>query len=101
MSRYCKLALCWLYARLSPRCWSPTWHLFALVFMLSAAGQSGIGIAAWNLLYAVSPEDERPLYVGAANSLLSLPSFAPILARAGLWTLSGTSLPLLSRWQLR
>ena len=58
----------------------PTWQLFAAVFMLSAAGQAGMGIAAWNLLYAVSPEGERPLYVGTANSLLSLPSFAPILA---------------------
>ena len=58
----------------------PTWQLFAVVFMLSAAGNAGMGIAAWNLLYAVSPKDERPLYVGTANSLLSLPSFAPILA---------------------
>ena len=49
----------------------PTWQLFAAVFMLSAAGQAGMGIAAWNLLYAVSPEGERPLYVGTANSLLS------------------------------
>ena len=59
---------------------APTWHLFALVFMLSAAGTTGVGTAAWNLLYAVSPERERLLYVGTANSLLSLPSFAPILA---------------------
>ncbi len=65
-----------------------SWHLFALVFMLSAAGQAGIGIAAWNLLYAVSKEEERPLYVGTANSLLSLPSFAPIFA-GGLVDLVG------------
>ena len=58
----------------------PSWQLFGVVFMLSAAGQAGMGIAAWNLLYAVSPEAERPLYVGAANSLLSLPSLAPIFA---------------------
>ena len=58
----------------------PVWQFFAIVFMLSAAGQAGIGIAAWNLLYAVSKEEERPLYVGTANSLLSLPSFAPIFA---------------------
>lgn len=67
---------------------APRWELFGLVFMLSAAGQSGIGIAAWNLLYAVSPESERPLYIGAANSLLSLPSFAPIFA-GGLVDLLG------------
>lgn len=58
----------------------PNWQVFSVVFMLSAAGQAGMGIAAWNLLYAVSPEDRRPLYVGTANSLLSLPSFAPIVA---------------------
>lgn len=58
----------------------PSWQLFSAVFMLSAAGQAGMGIAAWNLLYAVAPEDRRPLYVGTANSLLSLPSLAPIAA---------------------
>ncbi|MDF1522536.1 MAG: hypothetical protein P1P87_06925 [Trueperaceae bacterium] len=54
------------------------WRVFALVFACSAAGNSGMGIAAWNLLYAVSPEGERPLYVGVANSVLALPSLAPI-----------------------
>lgn len=66
----------------------PSWQLFGGVFMLSAAGQAGMGIAAWNLLYAVSPEERRPLYVGTANSLLSLPSLAPILA-GGLIDLLG------------
>ena len=64
------------------------WQLFGVVFMLSAAGQAGMGIAAWNLLYAVAPEAERPLYVGAANSILSLPSLAPIFA-GGLVDLLG------------
>jgi hypothetical protein len=54
------------------------WRVFALVFACSAAGNSGMGIAAWNLLYAVSPEAQRPLYVGVANSVLALPSLAPI-----------------------
>ncbi len=58
------------------------WRFFALVFVFSAAGQAGVGVAAWNLLYAVSKAEDRPLYVGAANSLLSLPSFAPIFAGA-------------------
>jgi len=58
----------------------PQWQGFVLVFVCSAAGQAGINIAAWNLLYAVSPEAERPLYVGTANSILSLPSLAPIAA---------------------
>ncbi len=65
-----------------------SWQLFGVVFMLSAAGQAGMGIAAWNLLYAVSPEADRPLYVGTANSLLSLPSLAPIFA-GGLVDLIG------------
>ncbi|MEM7734773.1 MAG: MFS transporter [Deinococcota bacterium] len=56
------------------------WQGLVVVFVFSAAGQAGINIAAWNLLYAVSPEAQRPLYVGTANSLLSLPSLAPILA---------------------
>jgi hypothetical protein len=56
------------------------WQGFVLVFVCSAAGQAGINIAAWNLLYAVSPEAERSLYVGTANSILSLPSLAPIAA---------------------
>lgn len=60
------------------------WRLFALVFACSAAGNSGMGIAAWNLLYAVSPEAERPLYVGVANSVLALPSLAPIVAGLAL-----------------
>ncbi|MBA2667035.1 MAG: hypothetical protein H0U69_08370 [Trueperaceae bacterium] len=57
---------------------APSWEWFGLVFALSAAGNSGMGIAAWNLLYAVSPAAERPLYVGVANSVLALPSLAPV-----------------------
>ncbi len=53
---------------------------FGVVFALSAAGTSAMGIAAWNLLYAVSPAPERPLYVGVANSVLALPSLAPVVA---------------------
>jgi hypothetical protein len=53
-------------------------RVFGLVFALSAAGTSAMGVAAWNLLYAVSPADARPLYVGVANSVLALPSLAPI-----------------------
>ncbi len=60
------------------------WRVFALVFACSAAGNSGMGIAAWNLLYAVSPEADRPLYVGVANSVLSLPSLAPVAAGVAL-----------------
>lgn len=61
---------------------APSWQLFSLVMMLSAAGQAGMGIAVWNLLYAVAPVEDRPLYVGTANTMLTLPSAAPILAGA-------------------
>ncbi len=59
---------------------APGGQLFALVFACSAAGNAGLGIAAWNLLYAIAPESERPLYVGAANSILAMPSLAPVVA---------------------
>ena len=58
----------------------PDWRVFAIVFAFSAAGNSSVGIAAWNLLYALAPEEERPLYVGLSNTYLSLPSLAPVLA---------------------
>jgi len=61
---------------------APGWHPFALVFVFSAAGNSSVGIAAWNLLYALAPEDERTMYVGLSNTFLSLPSLAPVLAGA-------------------
>lgn len=60
----------------------PGWRAFALVFAFSAAGSSSVGIAAWNLLYALAPEEERLLYVGLSNTVLSLPSLAPVLAGA-------------------
>jgi hypothetical protein len=58
----------------------PSWQAFLLVFLCSAVGQAGLNIASWNLLYVVSPAEERSLYVGTANSLLSLPALAPIAA---------------------
>ena len=63
---------------------APSWPWFAIVFALSAAGNSGMGIAAWNLLYAVSPAPSRPLYVGVANSVLAIPSLAPVAVGAAL-----------------
>jgi len=55
---------------------------FALVFLFSAVGNAGIGTAAWNLLYAVAPANERALYIGLVNSVLALPSLAPVAAGA-------------------
>ena len=60
----------------------PGWRSFTVVFALSAAGNSSVGIASWNLLYALAPEQERPLYVGLSNTFLSVPSLAPVLAGA-------------------
>lgn len=57
---------------------APSWELFAVVLALSAVAASGMGIAVWNLLYAIAPTHERPLYVGVANSILTLPSLAPV-----------------------
>jgi len=66
---------------------APSWQLFSVAMMLSAAGQAGMLIAAWNLLYAVAPEEDRPLYVGATNTMLTLPTAGPILAGAMItWT---------------
>jgi len=56
------------------------WRAYTLVFVLSGVGNAGVGIAAWNLLYAIAPAGERPLYIGLANSVLALPSLAPVLA---------------------
>jgi hypothetical protein len=56
------------------------WQWYLLTFVFSTAGQAALGIAAWNLLHALAPEEDRALYIGASNSLLALPSFAPILA---------------------
>jgi len=65
----------------------PDPRAYVVVFALSAAGVSAMEIAAWNLLYAVSPAAERPLYVGVANSVLALPSLAPVVAGAvSVWT---------------
>jgi MFS family permease len=59
---------------------APSWHWINAVLVASATGQAAINIAVWNLLYTVSPEAERPLYIGVTNTLMALPSLAPILA---------------------
>lgn len=61
---------------------APSWQVYGLVFAFSAAGTSGMGIAAWNLLYALAPASQRPIYVGVANSVLAVPSLAPVAVGA-------------------
>lgn len=59
-----------------------SWQLFAVVFALSTMGNHAVGIAAFNLLYAIAPAGDRPLYIGLSNTVLALPSLAPVLAGA-------------------
>ena len=59
-----------------------SWQLFSLVFVLSSVGNAAVGIAAWNLLYAIAPPGDRPLYIGLSNTVLALPSVAPVVAGA-------------------
>lgn len=41
-----------------------SWQLFAAVFVLTSIGNHATGIAAFNLLYAIAPAGDRPLYIG-------------------------------------
>lgn len=59
-----------------------SWQLFSLVFVLSSVANAAVGIAAWNLLYAIAPAGDRPLYIGLSNTVLALPSIAPVFAGA-------------------
>jgi MFS family permease len=52
---------------------------FALVFVLQGAALNGQSTAGNNLLLEIAPRDLRPTYVGLANSVLGIASFAPLL----------------------
>lgn len=56
------------------------WRWFSMVFVLSAVGTAGVGIGAANLLYAIAPLNDRALYIGLSNTVLTIPSLAPVLA---------------------
>ncbi|HRN18681.1 MAG TPA: MFS transporter, partial [Trueperaceae bacterium] len=58
------------------------WRWYSVVFVLSAVGNAGVGIAASNLLYAIAPLGDRALYIGLSNTVLTIPSLAPVLAGA-------------------
>lgn len=73
-----------------------SWQLFALVFVLSSLGNAAVGIAAWNLLYAIAPAGDRPLYIGLSNTVLALPSVAPVLAGALLAVVGARALFLVA-----
>jgi MFS family permease len=52
----------------------------ALVFLAVGAANDGSSIAGTTYLLEVVPEDERPIYLGLANTLLGLVTFLPVLA---------------------
>lgn len=68
------------------------WRAYSLVFMFAASGTAGVSIAAWNLLYALAPAGERALYIGLSNTVLALPSLAPIVAGSVAMLLGYTNL---------
>ncbi len=68
------------------------WRAYSLVFMFAAAGNAGVSIAAWNLLYALAPAGDRSLYIGLSNTVLALPSLAPIVAGSIAMLLGFTNL---------
>jgi MFS family permease len=50
-----------------------------LVFLVSGAANDGNNMAANTYLLEIVPEDERPTYMGLANTLLGLSMFVPVL----------------------
>lgn len=56
-----------------------------LVFLAVGAANDGSNIAGTTYLLEVVPEDERPIYLGLANTLLGLVTFLPVL---GGWLLA-------------
>jgi len=46
--------------------------LFAVVFAISGAFQSGIGVGGMSMLLEIAPSHERALYVGLTNSVLGV-----------------------------
>ena len=62
------------------------WRLFALVFAVAASSIAAVDIASWNLLFAVGAGNDRSLYFGATNTVLTVPSLMPILAGAAIGT---------------
>ncbi len=71
---------------------SGSWQVFAVVFVISSVANHAVGIAAFNLLYAIAPPGDRPLYIGLSNTVLALPSLAPVLAGALLPVLGAKAL---------
>jgi len=50
-----------------------------LVFFVSGAANDGNGLAGSTYLLEIVPEDERPTYIGLANTMLGVVTFLPVL----------------------
>lgn len=68
------------------------WRAYSMVFMFTSVANAAVGIAAWNLLYALAPAGERAMYIGLSNTVLALPSLAPIVAGSIAMLLGYTNL---------
>ncbi|NLE76834.1 MAG: MFS transporter, partial [Chloroflexi bacterium] len=54
-------------------------YLFALVFLMSGFSEGGRGIVFSAYLLDVTPDDERPLYIGLMNSFLGVGALSPLV----------------------
>ncbi|MBN2469355.1 MAG: hypothetical protein JXN59_01425 [Anaerolineae bacterium] len=80
---------------------------FLVVFVLLAVFTSASTVAFWALTLNIAPEDQRPLYVGLANTIFGSVSYLSIgqgalvilLGYQGLFMLA-TMFVLLSLWQI-
>jgi MFS family permease len=50
-----------------------------LVFLVAGVASDGNGISSNTYLLEIVPEDERPTYIGLANTTLSVVTFLPVL----------------------
>jgi MFS family permease len=50
-----------------------------LVFFVSGAANDGNALAGSTYLLEIAPEDERPSYIGLANTTLGIVTFLPVL----------------------
>lgn len=57
-------------------------YAFGVVFVLMGFSMDGSATASMNYLMEIAPADQRPLYLGLANTLLGLATFVPVLGGA-------------------
>jgi len=57
---------------------SPSYAVFALVFVLRGSGSTGLGLARNNYVLEIAPIVRRPTYVGVLNTSLALVMLLPV-----------------------